>query len=92
MSIWSGVGLAATLMHATSSISNSASSHESKHNNTWHTDSGRFIETQNGYRAPTRSENAYMTREVHLLVRLSCRHLPYLSGELGIRHVHPMIG
>lgn len=44
MSLWTGVNLAATLMHATSSIYNSAFSERNKHNHTWHIDLGRFTE------------------------------------------------
>lgn len=90
MSIWSGVGLAATLMHATSSIYNSASSEESKHNNTWHMDPDLFIEPRTANIPLLGFKCSYDTNEVYLLVEPSCRHLPNLSGELGTRDVRPM--
>lgn len=46
MSLWTGVNLAATLMHAKSSIYNSAFSKRNKHNTTWHMDLERFAELQ----------------------------------------------
>jgi hypothetical protein len=44
MSLWTGVSLAATLMHATSPIYSSAFTEGNKHNHTWHMDLARYID------------------------------------------------
>ena len=70
MSLWTGVSLAATLMHATSPIYSSAFTEGDKHNHTWHLDLGCFIDLQTAIMPLLPS--AMLIRHVMYIHSLSC--------------------